>query len=37
MDGSGALSNPVNPGFTLLALGPLSHLENQRLERDGIK
>jgi hypothetical protein len=37
MDGSGTLSNPMNPNFTSLALGPLSHLVNYRLERDGIK
>jgi len=35
MDDSGALSNLMKPGSTSLALGPLSHLENQRLERKG--
>jgi hypothetical protein len=37
MDGNGALSNLVKPSSTSLALGPLSHLENQKLEREMIK
>jgi len=37
MDGSGALLNLVKPSSTSLALGPLSHLENQKLEREKIK
>ncbi len=35
MDDSGALSNLMKPSSTLLALGLLNHLENQRLERKG--
>ncbi len=35
MDDSGVLSNLIILDSTLLALGPLNHLENQRLERKG--
>jgi hypothetical protein len=37
IDGSGTLSNLVNLDSTLLTFGPLSHFENQRLEKEGIK
>jgi hypothetical protein len=37
MDGNGALSNQMKQGSTSLALGPLHHLENQKLKRERIK
>jgi hypothetical protein len=36
MNSNGALSNTTKQGFSLLALGPLSWLENQRLEKEKI-
>jgi hypothetical protein len=37
MDGTGALSNPLKLGSTLLTLGPLNHFESQSLEGEKIK
>jgi hypothetical protein len=37
MDGSGVLSKSMKQGFTLLALGLLSHLENQILNKKKIE
>jgi hypothetical protein len=37
MDGSGVLSKSMKQGFISLALGPLSHLENQILKKERIE